>query len=1702
MTSKEDAKRTVLGIAKGYGFVDDAILEEIESWNPDIRRIIEESMLAKDHLAAHSIKTLAKNIYGSDARFVFELLQNADDNRFTHATARGALPYVSFDVHPDRIIVECNEDGFTEHDLSAICTVGESTKAASYGYIGAKGIGFKSVFIAAWKVFIQSGNFSFYFKHEKGDLGLGMVLPVWKDTEEELPRPLTRMTLHLHQKGDPRELQHLHATIFKQLGDLQQTCLLFLRNLKRIRIAFYDDDGKLKRSKDFCIGNVDQHSVSIETVSTLADGETTTEKKNYHVTKHMATNLSKSDNRELPDTDEARRASSAAEVILAFPLTSDSKPLIEQHDIFAFLPVRESKFKFIIQSDFDTSASRQDIVTTSRRNMELLDGIASAFIKAVLEFCEHPSLCYTWPIFLPPLDDDFGSFWSGLSQKIKHLVSETPILKSRHRNDLRRVRDVVTLASDFIDKNGDPLIDDPVLDRFLAGAYPWSSSGALGKYGLSIMNFDVVIDQLHADLKTPASRMKSNLTSEDWHSAVARILSRILQEGGIKQISRLKKIEQLPLSGGQWVSAASGLMYLPTTAGISIPQGVALRILDPAAVTNQDRKKLFIQLGAVEPLINDVRTLILGLYRSNSLVSLAESKAHLHYLYLTHQPKQTKGNLMVYIYKNDGSAEYPHKEDFYLPSDHPYGPEALLKPTDTAPGLQVAFVHPEYLEGIPKSTDQSHLSWEKWLHSAVGVRERLRLVSRNGDTLSEIWFYVAKHRPKQLLGLLEYLWKNPRLDFKKDYTLESKIYETSAKELCIAEFSLTCGLNLTYLPLPQLQQQCLHFMNGAKNFPFLELEEPVSSEELNAKWKFLHTDFCVGMNDDFEFLFDILHWIHKAKPRSLSGREIELLLDLYVAIDAKILSTVDQEASRDDILGGFDDHIFVPGQNGLERCWASPEECLWDAPPAMMTKYSLKHQYTPLLSKHHMNLLPHFFQHTIGLSGASWTDLTGELEHLRDNDCQDFDHVLSLYIYLNDMVTGQLADSLRHKFSTENLIFVERQGVVGWHKTSECLWSSTTEIRGKVTLNDHYEDLKDFFIKTLGVKTLTLQMVYDELLQTSPQKTLDEIKNTIWSFNALLQTESSHVNPEALLKASVFPIEYQNGAKTLTSASTEFAIADREYLATRFRGRIKLLDYNLADVRRLQPFFEWANLTYRYLSAAIREITSVSEGVKRPISVVNRNLKRKAHALLRIAATFNSPRYQVDAVGLYQRLCKAEVVETTGISSVLQISQDGQLAEVTETIGDMHIDDGSSGLTIYVPMDKKAQDFCFASPLPTHLADWLMRNPTTQICDKVESELITALTTLLYADFSIVDDILDRQGIIQVSVPYEDAEIVGDDAERLVHPVDEDAPSSQQYEISDQLHTESLDEDEASPQKYEISDQSDTEPLEESTESLQIPTPYESSNNVSEQVITRQSRMASHQSVATYIRPAPATSVDFPRSAEDTQYLRLLNKVVQAARNAQFPSRGAFDMTGLLIALPREGSFASFDGFDVGDRFRSSSQLERDKKIGAAGELYVFELLSCLNPPLQGWSRENWQSTIRRYVTIHPEYADMHDWNGRETADITYNDTAGELTAMLADCGYLEYDDDWQNASPKYYIEVKTTTGPCHTPFYMSKHQYKRMRDIHDANDCSEVYIILRIFGLESNNIGMSVYFDPEQMRQCGQLAFTGETWSVVPGGS
>ena len=92
-------------------------------------------------LVGRSLERLSKELYNTDMHFVLELIQNADDNQYH------TKPSLIFAIDSNVINIYNNESGFEEQHIQALCDIGQSTKGKHLqGYIGQKGIGFKSVF--------------------------------------------------------------------------------------------------------------------------------------------------------------------------------------------------------------------------------------------------------------------------------------------------------------------------------------------------------------------------------------------------------------------------------------------------------------------------------------------------------------------------------------------------------------------------------------------------------------------------------------------------------------------------------------------------------------------------------------------------------------------------------------------------------------------------------------------------------------------------------------------------------------------------------------------------------------------------------------------------------------------------------------------------------------------------------------------------------------------------------------------------------------------------------------------------------------------------------------------------------------------------------------------------------------------------------------------------------------------------------------------------------------------------------------------------------------------------------------------------------------------------------------------------------------------------------------------------------------------
>ncbi|MBQ8135261.1 MAG: ATP-binding protein [Clostridia bacterium] len=89
------------------------------------------------------------------------MIQNVDD--CDYEKPEFCCLDINFDFNQNQIVLTYNETGFTPANVFAITGIAEAAKniTSTKNEIGEKGIGFKSVFGVAEKVWIRSGFFSF-----------------------------------------------------------------------------------------------------------------------------------------------------------------------------------------------------------------------------------------------------------------------------------------------------------------------------------------------------------------------------------------------------------------------------------------------------------------------------------------------------------------------------------------------------------------------------------------------------------------------------------------------------------------------------------------------------------------------------------------------------------------------------------------------------------------------------------------------------------------------------------------------------------------------------------------------------------------------------------------------------------------------------------------------------------------------------------------------------------------------------------------------------------------------------------------------------------------------------------------------------------------------------------------------------------------------------------------------------------------------------------------------------------------------------------------------------------------------------------------------------------------------------------------------------------------------------------------------------
>jgi hypothetical protein len=279
---------------------------------------------------------------------------------------------------------------------------------------------------------------------------------------------------------------------------------------------------------------------------------------------------------------------------------------------------------------------------------------------------------------------------------------------------------------------------------------------------------------------------------------------------------------------------------------------------------------------------------------------------------------------------------------------------------------------------------------------------------------------------------------------------------------------------------------------------------------------------------------------------------------------------------------------------------------------------------------------------------------------------------------------------------------------------------------------------------------------------------------------------------------------------------------------------------------------------------------------------------------------------------------------------------------------ELHIEKHETGLKVYVPRDQASQDVCYYSKLPTALTTWMMTSRTAQSDNKLDEAAVRIVNIVLNARKSALPRILESEGIMDVDYVIDenddDVESVTIEGRRSIGNMertleDENKEGESEDEAGEQLPT---------PPSPSVAGRESSLLASSSTDAEEmVPT-------FARAVFTATASAHEHMSRVTSPRAqqelniVPSREIPAIQTNVNLEYLRILETTINVARSFVIPSKGPFNMSGLLNALPADFvDLGNFANERIG--IRSTSQIERDKRIGAAGELFVRRLFRILD---------------------------------------------------------------------------------------------------------------------------------------------------------
>jgi len=349
--------------------------------NIDYKKIYE---LNKDEWKAltrepQKYEALLAGHYSDSNHFVYELLQNAEDERATK---------VIFEYYKDRLVFYHNGDAFNEDDVKGVSSMLMGTKDKNSAQtIGRFGMGFKSVFKYTYQPEIYSDNEAFRIEN--------YLLPVeleekwnFNDEKDKLIyylssgseyRPfdknehLTKIVIPFAKRNQDGNVVPVNGEeVLKKLKDLECEILLFLVNIKTL---YWVD----KTTEKHAMISLDESSKDYNIKTCRIEGS------EYGSREEISNYLKftkKFDHSEM----------SSSEVSIAYRLNNRSNNINEMQNtnVWVYFPTKDdANLPFLIHGSFETAVSREKLMEPSVFNNYLYEQLEDLICESLLELRER-----------------------------------------------------------------------------------------------------------------------------------------------------------------------------------------------------------------------------------------------------------------------------------------------------------------------------------------------------------------------------------------------------------------------------------------------------------------------------------------------------------------------------------------------------------------------------------------------------------------------------------------------------------------------------------------------------------------------------------------------------------------------------------------------------------------------------------------------------------------------------------------------------------------------------------------------------------------------------------------------------------------------------------------------------------------------------------------------------------------------------------------------------------------------------------------------------------------------------------------------------------------------------------------------------------------------------------------------------------------